>query len=352
MGVMNYQQIDALAYARKLGLLSLGQVAAIDPNTISSVDKSTINKLSAAQISALTTAQIAALGTAQVEAIDATDIRTMSADQIAALTPAQAAALTTSQIANLGTRLIRSLSATAIANMSVTQIASLSAGQVTQLKMEQADALTDAQVLALGSKAAGLYLSPLVIDLNNDGKFSVSVDNGVRFDMKSSGSLLKTAWVNANDGLLARDINGDGLINNGSELFGDSTKLPNGKSAPDGFAALSMLDSNHDGVINAKDTSWKDVKIWIDRNSDGHTDTGELVSLDSAGIVSLKLGAKSSTATENGNKIGLVSSYTHADGSSGTMADVWFRTKSTNAPEVKTVGTLDDGAHHDISAGS
>jgi hypothetical protein len=55
---------------------------------------------------------------------------------------------------------------------------------------------------------------------------------------------------------------------------------------------------------------------------------------------------------ENGNKIGLVSSYTNADGSSGTMADVWFRTKSANAPEVKTIGSLDDGAHHDISAGS
>jgi hypothetical protein len=170
--------------------------------------------------------------------------------------------------------------------------------------------------------------------------------------MKSSGSLLKTGWVNANDGLLARDLNGDGLINNGSELFGDITKLPNGKSAADGFAALSMLDNNRDGVINVKDASWKDLKIWIDRDSDGHTDTGELVSLDSAGIVSLKLGAKSSTATENGNKIGLVSSYSSADGSSGTMADVWFRTKSANAPEVKTVGTLDDSAHHDISAGS
>ena len=287
-----------------------------------------------------------------MQAIDATDIRSMSADQIAALSATQAAALTTTQIANLGTRLIRSLSVTALENMSVTQIASLSAGQVTQLTMEQADALTDDQVLALGSKAANLYLSPVILDLNHDDKFSVSVDNGVRFDMKSSGSLLKTGWVNANDGLLARDLNGDGLINNGSELFGDITKLPNGKSAADGFAALSMLDNNRDGVINVKDASWKDLKIWIDRDSDGHTDTGELVSLDSAGIVSLKLGAKSSTATENGNKIGLVSSYSSADGSSGTMADVWFRTKSANAPEVKTVGTLDDSAHHDISAGS
>jgi hypothetical protein len=299
----------------------------------------------------LTTAQVVALGTAQVQAIDATDIRSMSADQIAALSATQAAALTTSQIANLGTRLIRALSVTALTNMSVTQIASLSAGQVSQLTMEQADALTDDQVLALGSKASSLYLSPLVLDLNNDGKFSVSVDNGVRFDMKSSGSLLKTGWVNANDGLLARDINGDGIINNGAELFGDSTKLPKGKLATDGFAALSPLDGNRDGVINAKDTSWKDLKIWIDRNSDGHTDTGELVSINSTGIVSLKLGPKSSTATENGNKIGLVSSYTNADGSSGTMADVWFRTKSANAPEVKTIGTLNDGTHPDISAG-
>jgi hypothetical protein len=135
-------------------------------------------------------------------------------------------------------------------------------------------------------------------------------------------------------------------------LFGDRTKLPNGKTAKDGFAALSTLDSNRDGVINLKDASWKDLKIWIDRDSDGHTDAGELVSLDSAGIVLLKLGAKSSSATENGNKIGLISSYTNADGSSGTMADVWFRTKSANAPDVKIIGTLDHSAHDDISSGS
>ena len=217
--------------------------------------------------------------------------------------------------------------------------------------MEQADALSNEQVLALGNKAVSLYVSPLIFDLNHDGKFSVSVDNGVRFDMKSSGSLLKTAWVNANDGLLARDINGDGLINNGSELFGDKTKQPNGKSARDGFAALASLDSNRDGVINVKDASWKDLKIWIDRNSDGHTDPGELLSLDSFGIVSLKLGAKSSTATENGNKIGLVSSFTNVDGSSGELADVWFRTKSVDAPEVKIVGTLHDNGHSDIFSG-
>lgn len=94
------------------------------------------------------------------------------------------------------------------------------------------------------------------------------------------------------------------------------------------------------------------MKIWIDRNSDGHTDPGELASLADMGVTSLKLNVKSSTAVENGNKIGLVSSYTMVDGSTGVLADVWFRTKSVNAPEVKTVGTLDHITHTDLPPGS
>ena len=350
--VMNYQQLDSLAYAQKLGLLSKAQIAAIDPITFGSVDKSTITKLSAAQMSALTPEQVAALTPTQIVAIDATDIRAMTGEQIAAMTPAQAAVLTTAQIFNLGTRLIRALSVDALANMSVNQIASLSGTQVANLTMEQADSLSDEKVIALGSKADNLFYSPMVLDLNKSGTVSVSVDNGARFDLKASGALLKTGWVESGDGLLAMDRNGDGIINDGSELFGDSTRLPNGKLAANGYVALAALDSHRDGSINAKDAAWDKLKVWLDKNGDGRTDAGELLSLADVGVTSMRLNPKASSAVENGNKVALVSSYTSADGSTALMADVWFRTKSINAPEVKVVGTADNSSHPDLGPNS
>ena len=202
------------------------------------------------------------------------------------------------------------------------------------------------------NKFDNLFFSPITLDLNGNQNLSVSFNQGVRFDLKASGSLLKTGWVESGDGLLAMDRNGDGIINSGAELFGNSTRLPNGKPAANGFAALSALDANQDKVIDAKDAAWSKLKVWIDRNSDGKTDPGELVSLDNVGITSLRLGAKSSTATENGNKFALISSYAKTDGSHGLMADVWFRTKSADAPEVKIVGGADSVDHTGIIAGS
>jgi len=164
--------------------------------------------------------------------------------------------------------------------------------------------------------------------------------------------LLKTGWVESGDGLLAMDRNGDGLINDGSELFGNSTKLSNGKPAAHGYAALAALDSNRDGAINAKDAAWGKLKLWMDNNSDGHTDAGELLSLADAGVTSLKLNPKASSAIENGNKVALISSYTSTDGSTSLMADVWFRTKSINAPEVKVIGSADHSTPPDLGPSS
>lgn len=46
----------------------------------------------------------------------------------------------------------------------------------------------------------------------------------------------------SDDGLLAIDLNGDGIINDGSELFGSSTAMPDGSIARLGFEALAQYD--------------------------------------------------------------------------------------------------------------
>ena len=65
-------------------------------------------------------------------------------------------------------------------------------------------------------------------------------------------------WVAADDGLLVRDINGDGIINNGGELFGDQTLLKNGQKSAGGFQALADLDSTAMGRL--MQTMWLSLR--------------------------------------------------------------------------------------------
>jgi hypothetical protein len=102
------------------------------------------------------------------------------------------------------------------------------------------------------------------------------------------------------------------------------TILANGKHAKDGYAAMAEQDTNHDGKLDSHDANWKELKVWVDANHDGKTDAGELKTLDELGVTSIDLHAAKGSGSDNGNLIGLVSSYTTTDGSKHDVADVWF----------------------------
>jgi Ca2+-binding RTX toxin-like protein len=76
------------------------------------------------------------------------------------------------------------------------------------------------------------FSSPLVLDLNGNKTTSTFLtDSQTYFDTDNDGFKERTSWIESSDGLLALDLNGDGIINNGSELFGNNTKLANGTTA-------------------------------------------------------------------------------------------------------------------------
>lgn len=54
--------------------------------------------------------------------------------------------------------------------------------------------------------------SPLIVDLDGDGVETVSTNNGIHFDHDGNGFAEKSGWVGKDDGLLVRDINGNGQI--------------------------------------------------------------------------------------------------------------------------------------------
>uniref|UniRef100_UPI0037BEF987 hypothetical protein n=1 Tax=Ideonella sp. TaxID=1929293 RepID=UPI0037BEF987 len=104
--------------------------------------------------------------------------------------------------------------------------------------------------------------------------------------------------------------------------------------AGDGYQAMRWEDSNNDHMLSNADANWNQLQVWVDGNSNGVTDAGELKSLADLGITSLNLQAATGTEVDNGNLLGLVSDYTTADGATHAMADVWFAKGEAPAPAL------------------
>ncbi len=130
--------------------------------------------------------------------------------------------------------------------------------------------------------------SPLVLDLNGDGVKTISKSAGIHFDLDGNGFAETTGWVDKNDGLLVLDKNGNGKIDNGTELFGNNTLLANGQKAANGFEALKQYDQNKDDQIDNSDAIFNQLKIWKDTNSDGISQSNELLLMTQAGLISLQ----------------------------------------------------------------
>jgi hypothetical protein len=111
------------------------------------------------------------------------------------------------------------------------------------------------------------------------------------FDLVGSArtNALQTDWVSAETPWLVLDRNGNGRIDDGSELFGSMTRLRNGARAQNGFQALAELDTNRDGFIDAHDHEFSRLLLWRDVNQDRESSPLELQPLAHAGALRLEL---------------------------------------------------------------
>ena len=141
--------------------------------------------------------------------------------------------------------------------------------------------------------AGGCGTSPIVVDLTGDD-FRLS-DDPVFFDLDADGVPEKTNWTapHAEIAFLVLDRNGNGRVDDGTELFGDHTPLSTGERAPYGFVALAEYDlnafgGNFDGYLSPEDSIWPKLRLWIDRNHDGQSQADELETLDQAGILKIQ----------------------------------------------------------------
>lgn len=119
---------------------------------------------------------------------------------------------------------------------------------------------------------------PLVINLN--GNVTDVSDQKFYFDLDADGNEESISMLASGNGFLALDKNGDGIINDGSELFG--------ASSDNGFADLAQYDKDGNGWIDEADEIFKVLRVWV-KDADGND---KLMNLSEAGVGAIYLGSR------------------------------------------------------------
>jgi hypothetical protein len=135
---------------------------------------------------------------------------------------------------------------------------------------------------------------PVLLDLEQDGFHLSGTDHPVNFDIDADGSLDSIAWTQSgeDDAFLCLDRNNNGIIDDGTELFGYATPLLSGNRARVGYRALAELDKrelggNRDGRVDATDPLFHALCAWVDVNRDGISQPSEIHGLDAVGVLAL-----------------------------------------------------------------
>lgn len=185
-------------------------------------------------------------------------------------------------------------------------------------------------------KQASTISSPLVLDINKDGTINTT-GKIVNFDLDNNGYAELTAWVNSEDGILVYDKNNNGIIDNGSELFGNNTTLSSGKLADNGFSALADYDLNKDGKIDSSDSIYSQLRVWQDLNQNGISEAEEMFTLSELNIDTINTAyTTSSTIDQYGNEHKQIGTFT-SNGETYNINDVWFRVDKASTIDLNQV---------------
>ncbi|WP_404479230.1 cadherin domain-containing protein [Novosphingobium sp. BL-52-GroH] len=194
---------------------------------------------------------------------------------------------------------------------------------------------------------SGSTVPPIVLDLGEDGIEFVSYEvSNVYFDMDGDGVRDRTGWVDANDGFLALDRNGNGIIDDITEI----SFIADAVGALTDLEGLRAFDTNGNGLLDVADEHYGEFLVWRDLNQDGVSSSDELATLAQSSIVQLTLTMNETGGVPQGveNVVTATSDFLMTDGTSRGLADVSLAyDPSAFVPDAiaepdNTIGTNDE----------
>lgn len=189
-----------------------------------------------------------------------------------------------------------------------------------------------------GSGGFGGSGYPVVLDLKGKGiSITPLASSNMFFDMANDGYAQHTAWAGAGNGVPVYDPGG-GAVTQADQV---NFTLWDPSAKTDMQALEQVFDTNHDGVLNASDSSWSDFYVLV-TNADGTT---TLETMAQAGVTSINLTPNSyKQVFTDGSSIQGETTFTRSDGTVGTAATVSFAYSSADYTVQQTVTQNADGS--------
>jgi hypothetical protein len=179
-----------------------------------------------------------------------------------------------------------------------------------------------------------IRIKPLVLDLDGDGLEMSHMTASPSFDWNGDGWKQSTGWISGGDGFVVYDDNMNGVVDSGLELA-MTYYSPGAKTD---LEAMRAFDSNADGVLSAQDAAFHKLKVWVDANSNGVSDTGELTTLTERGITSIDLNGTAADGWVNGNHYSATTVVTFSNGAQITGYDVGIAASARGSKHLGTSG--------------